>query len=177
VSPPRSSGPFARLDLWSSRASIWLYRLGAYGALPALLVLVTLDVLLRYLLNAPLQWSRDVSGLLLLIAVLGALPHAWDRGYHVRMEILYARLGERGRSIADVVSVLSGAAFFLMLAVQALRFARYMFVTGETGENLGLPLWPLMLFVAVCAVVLVARLIANPRAEHPADTRVGKQWI
>ncbi|GIT15101.1 MAG: hypothetical protein CM1200mP36_08570 [Gammaproteobacteria bacterium] len=46
------------LDRWSQRASRWLYNIGVYGALPTLLALVTLEVVLRYLFNAPLQWSE-----------------------------------------------------------------------------------------------------------------------
>ena len=88
---------FAGLDRGSARASRWLYALGVYGALPALLGLVTVDVVLRYIFNSPLQWSRDANGLLLLITLFSALPAAWDNRHHIRMEIFYVRLPERWR--------------------------------------------------------------------------------
>ena len=165
----------ARFDRWSAVLSVWLYRLGVYGALPALLGLVTLDVVLRYFFNAPLQWSRDANGLLLLVTLFSALPHAWDRNQHIRMEIAYTRLRGAWRSIADVASSLAGVVFFVLLATQALRFARYMWITGETGEDLAAPLWPFMVFIGVSGIVFAARLIANPRAAPPADppTRPG----
>ena len=78
---------FARLDRWSARASHELFRLGIYVFQPALVILVTLDVVLRYVFDAPLQWARDVSGLFLLMAICAALPHAWDRSYHIRMDL------------------------------------------------------------------------------------------
>ena len=70
------------IDRWSARAADQLFRLGVYVMMPALVALVTLDVALRYLFNAPLQWGRDVNGVLLLMTIFCALPHAWDRAYH-----------------------------------------------------------------------------------------------
>ena len=168
---------FAWLDRVSARASGWLYGLGVYGALPALLGLVTVDVVLRYAFNAPLQWSRDANGLLLLIALFSALPAAWDQGHHIRMEIFYVRLPASWRIAADVVSALAGIALFSLLSVQAAGFARYMAMTGETGEDLDAPLWPFMAFIGFCGTVFVARLIANPTAERPDDASGKGTWI
>ena len=168
-----------KLDRGSARAARALYAVGVRAALPALLALVTLEVVLRYGFNSPLQWSRDVNGLLLLITLFSTLPHAWDRGYHVRMEIVHRRLRGRWRSVADAVSALTGLVFFGLMSIQAVRFARYMFVTGETGEDLGMVLWPFMVFVAICGLVLCARLVANPEAWQEADRDDGAsgQWI
>ena len=167
----------AVLDRWSAKASRWLYTLGVYGALPALFALVTLEVVMRYLFNAPLQWSRDTNGLLLLITLFSALPHAWDRGYHIRMEIIHSRLSARWRSFADVLSALAGFCFFALLTVQAFRFSRYMFVTTETGEDLDAPLWPFMVFVAICGIIFSARLLANPTATDVDAEGSSSQWI
>ena len=167
------------LDRGSARAAATLYAIGVRAALPALLSFVTLEVVLRYGFNSPLQWSRDVNGLLLLITLFSALPHAWDRGYHIRMEIVHRRLRGRWRSLADALSALAGLVFFGLMSVQAAGFARYMFVTGETGEDLSVALWPFMVYVAVCGLVLCARLVANPEAAQEVDGDEGAsgQWI
>ena len=155
---------FARVDRWSGEASHQLFRLGSYVMLPALVVLVTLDVVLRYVFDSPLQWARDVSGLFLLMAICAVLPHAWDRSYHIRMEVVYDRFSERGKRQVDVLSAASGIVFFGMMAFQAARYVPFMIRTGETGEDLMWPLWPYMAFMASCALVTVARLFANPAA-------------
>lgn len=165
------------LDRWSERASRWLYNLGVFGSLPALFGLVTLEVVLRYAFNAPLQWSRDANGLLLLITLFSALPHAWDRGFHIRMEIIHARLPSRWRGIADVLSALAGFALFSLMSAQALVFARYMFLTTETGEDLNAQLWPFMVFVAVCGIVFCARLLTNPCATPTQDAEASSPWV
>jgi len=165
------------LDRGSARASGALFAIGVRAALPALLIMVTLEVVLRYGFNSPLQWSRDVNGLLLLITLFSTLPHAWDRGYHIRMEIVHRRLRGRWRSVADALSALAGLVFFGLMSIQAVGFARYMFVTGETGEDLNVALWPFMVFVAVCGFVLCARLVVNPEAAQDDDEEASDQWM
>ncbi len=165
-----------------SRGSAWaaavLFAIAVRAALPALLAMVTLEVVLRYGFNSPLQWSRDVNGLLLLITLFAALPYAWDRGYHIRMEIVHRRMRARWRIVADALSALAGLVFFALMSVQAAGFARYMFVTGETGEDLSVALWPFMTFVAVCGLVLCARLVVNPEAAQEADDgEAPGQWM
>ena len=165
------------LDRSSAWAARRLYQAGVHVALPALLALVTLEVVLRYVFNSPLQWSRDANGLLLLVTLFSTLPHAWDQGYHIRMEIVQARLPERWRSVAHALSALAGFVFFALLSTQAFVFSRYMFVTGETGEDLSVVLWPFMAFAAVCGIVLCARLVANPEAAPVVGKTASGQWI
>ncbi len=157
---------FQRLDRWSERVSFELFRFGLYVTMPALVVLVSLDVTLRYVFNAPLQWARDVNGLLLLVTIFTGLPHAWDRAYHIRMEVFYSRFSEEKQRVADVLSSLAGVIFFGMMAVQAARFVPFMIQTGETGEDLEFPLWPFMAVVSFCSFVVVARVLSNPRGEE-----------
>ena len=152
----------ARTDRWSERVSYELFRLGVYVTMPALVALVTLDVALRYVFNAPLQWGRDANGLLLLMTIFCALPHAWDRAYHIRMEVFYIRLSGARRRGVDVLASVAGIVVFGLMAVQGARFVPFMFGTGETGEDLDLPLWPFMGFLSACASVMVARVFANP---------------
>ncbi len=150
------------LDRASERVSSQIFRFGIYVTMPALVVLVTLDVALRYVFNAPLQWARDVNGLLLLVSIFCALPHAWDRAYHIRMEVFYSRFTTTRRRMADVLSSVAGVLFFGFMAVQAARFVPFMIQTGETGEDLDFVLWPFMGVVSFLAVVMAARVFSNP---------------
>jgi len=156
----------AALDRASARLSRELFRVGVYVVLPALVVLVTADVTLRYLFDAPLQWARDVNGLLLLSSIYCALPHSWDRAYHIRMELFYNRASVVGRRRLDVLASVAGIAVFGLMGIQALRYLPFMIRTRETGEDLLLPIWPFMGVLAFCCLVMVARLFANPAASE-----------
>ena len=106
-----------------------------------------------------------MNGVLLIIALMCAMPHAWDRAYHIRMEVFYTRFTTRHRKMADVLSAVSGLIFFGFMAVQAARFVPFMIQTGETGEDWDFVLWPFMAVVSFCAFVMVARIFSNPSGE------------
>jgi len=163
---------FDALDRISARVSEAIFRFAIYFTMPALVVLVSTDVALRYVFNAPLQWARDVNGILLIISIFCAMPHAWDRAYHIRMEVFYTRFTARHRRMADVLSSVSGVIFFGFMAVQAARFVPFMIQTGETGEDWDFVLWPFMAVVSFCAFVMVARVFSNPAGEdrHAGET-------
>ena len=156
----------AWIDRVSERVSWELFRLGIYFVLPALVVLVSTDVTLRYVFNAPLQWARDVNGLLLLMSIFCALPHAWDRAYHIRMEIFYNKISRDKRRRLDVLAAVAGIVFFGFMAVQGALYVPFMIQTNETGEDLLLPIWPFMAFLALCSLVMVLRLLSNPAASE-----------
>jgi TRAP-type C4-dicarboxylate transport system permease small subunit len=164
---------FLGLDRASARAARVLFVVGIYMMLPTLVTLVTADVVLRYVFDSPLQWARDVSGLLLLMSISAALPLAWDRAYHIRMEVVYDRFPPARRRFVDVLSVVSGVIFFGMMAVQAARYVPFMMRTGETGEDLLWPLWPYMAFMSFCGFVAVARLLVNPAPVSHAGDALG----
>jgi len=155
------------VDVWSAKLSRQLFRLGIYVMLPALVVLVSTDVVLRYVFDAPLQWARDVNGLFLLMSIAAALPHAWDRAYHIRMEVVYERFPTRLKRTVDVLSAFAGVVFFGLMAFQAAAYVPFMMRTGETGEDLLWPLWPYMAFMSMCASLPVVRLVANPSMSAP----------
>ena len=161
------------VDRWSDVLARRLFAASIYVMLPALVALVTLDVALRYLFNAPLQWGRDVNGLLLLMTVFGALPHAWDRGYHIRMEVFYVQWSGPRRWAVDVLSSVTGIIVFGLMAIQAARFVPFMIATGETGEDLDLPIWPFMGVLSGCAVVMAARIFSNPAGVGPYGDSAG----
>ena len=168
---------FDRLDRWSAAAARGLFGLAVYGGLPSLVLLVTLDVVLRYVFDAPLRWGRNVNGLLLLVSMFSALPHAWDRGYHIRMELLYERTRGAVRGWADVTAALTGIFVLSLLVLQSWRFVPYMARTGETGEELLLPMWPAMAFMGLCALVFAVRMLCNPQARSNEDQEGDGLWL
>ena len=82
---------------------------------------IGLDVVLRYVFNAPLPWSIEATSMLLLVMVFGSLPYVWERGGHIRMELIYGRLRGVPRIVADLATALSGGLFAAALCFEMLR--------------------------------------------------------
>jgi TRAP-type C4-dicarboxylate transport system permease small subunit len=117
------------------------------------------DVVLRYVFNAPLTWSIEATGLLLLVMVFGSLPYVWQRGGHIRMELIYQRLHGVPKVIADLATAVSGGLFSVLLCYEMFRTFPAMRARHEGAENLGVPYWPFALFIAIVAAVMTLQFI------------------
>jgi TRAP-type C4-dicarboxylate transport system permease small subunit len=124
-----------------------------------MILIITLNVIMRYVFNAPLSWGEEMDGLLLFLVLFLSMTFTWDQKRHIRMEIVYVKLKGGMRSLADLASGITGIIFFGLLAVQCFRDIPYMVKTHETGEELGFPLWPFRIIMALISLVFVIKLI------------------
>lgn len=92
----RTISAFERL--WAAAASICLF---------AIMVIVVVDVALRYLFNAPLGWSYDLISLYLMVALFFlALSVTQRDDHHVRVDIVFRHVSPRVRHAMELVSYL-----------------------------------------------------------------------
>lgn len=139
--------------------SLWIHKIGTTVLLPLMALIISLDVIMRYIFNAPLLWSHEVNGILLISLFLCSLIYCWDRGRHVRMEIFYTKFRGRLKAFADIVTGLTGIFVFCLLSIPSFRDIPYMIKTNETGEELGIILWPFKLLLALISTLFVLRLV------------------
>ena len=139
--------------------SLSLHKLGTIVFVSAMIVVITIDVILRYIFKTPLLWGKDADGLLLLIVFFASLSRCWDEKRHVHMEILYNRFKGRLKAFADMIAALTGLLFFGMLGFKCIEDIPYMIATTETKEFLPIPLWPFSAFMAFCSFVLFFQLL------------------
>jgi TRAP-type C4-dicarboxylate transport system permease small subunit len=71
----------------------------------------TAEVVARYFLNAPLNWSGDASSYLLCACAFLALPKVTREGGHVAITYVLERMGSVKRArYADVLRIITGLA-------------------------------------------------------------------
>lgn len=152
----------------SNRLAAALHAIGTLVFIPALMLLVGVDVVLRYFFDAPLSWSVDAGGLLLLTVFLCSLPSATVTGHHVRMELFYLRTTGVARRIADAVSALGGLSLSLLLTYQSVVSAWEMYRFDERPVYLDVPYWPFSVVMAASALFLCVhyfhQLVVPPSA-------------
>ncbi|HEX2581855.1 MAG TPA: TRAP transporter small permease subunit [Dongiaceae bacterium] len=149
----------------------------ALGGIANLLVLLACLVSAG---NAMMRYAFDLSSnawlevqwyMFTLIVMLGASA-TLRRNEHVRVDIFYLRLSERGRLILDI----AGTALFLLpmcilLAWLAWPFFVQAYITQETSSNAGgLLRWPIKLVLPVGLLLLalqgVSEIIKRIAALH-----------
>jgi|APSaa5957512622_1039677.scaffolds.fasta_scaffold27813_1 TRAP-type C4-dicarboxylate transport system permease small subunit len=134
-----------------------MHAAGTLAGIPALIILVSIDVLLRYGFNTPLLWGNEVSALLLMIVFFASVPRCTNENGHIRMELFYQRMGARGKNLADLLSALSGLIVTIFLSVGAFGSSAEMFAYGEGAEMIDIPYWPFAVFMGLCGIFLCAR--------------------
>ncbi len=73
-----------------------------------------LEVMLRYGFNRPTVWVHETSQQLFAISVLLGGAYTLLQGGHVRVDVIYRRLTERGKAILELVTSLF---FFLFVGL------------------------------------------------------------
>jgi len=141
------------------RFSHWCHEFGTLILLPLIVIIITLDVVLRYFFNAPFTWGEEINGLLLFLILMLSMTHTWDKNRHIRMELVYVLLGRRWRAVADIAAGLSGIIFFGLLGVQSMRDIVYMIRTNEGTDVLHITLWPFRALLALISAVFVLKLV------------------
>ena len=147
------AGPAKGTDFgaWLAKIMHWT---GMFFGMPALMVLVGSDVLLRYVFKAPLPWGNEVGSLLLLIVFLASLPHTTRTGGHIRMDLFYGRLTGNARRGADALTGVCGLVFAGFLGYQAFATASRMYRLGDGAYLIDLPFWPFAVFMGLCGTFL-----------------------
>tara|TARA_R110002072_G_scaffold214288_1_gene371366 strand:- start:206 stop:697 length:492 start_codon:yes stop_codon:yes gene_type:complete len=153
-----------------------LFAVSAYGCLPAILMLIGIDVVRRYFFNAPLIWAQEGATLLLFLAIVLALPESWRRGVHIKADFL---TGLMGRVLNDVLARIVWLLVFgtsVLIAVQCWRDIDLMILFNERSTDLDLPLtWfrAVLGGVSIVAAVLalVKMLSRKPACQLDGETQ------
>ena len=134
---------------------------GVYITLPGLIVLLTIDVSLRYVYNSPLLWGSEVSALILSLVFFAGLPQVTDTNSHIRMDMLYRLMGKKLRAAADVLTGICGTLFAVLLTYQSFRSCYEMYRWQEGAEMIELPYWPFVLFAGICGLLLTIQCVVQ----------------
>ncbi|MGH8696381.1 MAG: TRAP transporter small permease subunit, partial [Burkholderiales bacterium] len=100
-----------------------------------------------------------------------ALAYTQERRGHIRVELLYAQAGPRGKSFMEVVTHVVAFAFFALLAWQAIGELGYSWEIREaTMGTVRFPLYPARALLVLGAVLLLLRLALDIVAD------LGRLW-
>ena len=108
-----------------------------------IMMIITIDVLMRYLFSAPLGWSYDLISLYLTtVLFFAALSDAFRRGSHVKIE-LFDKLGSRRfRAAVEAIGFLTALVlFFVMFDVNLVDGVNSLVAGDVIGGAIPWPTW------------------------------------
>lgn len=124
-----------------------------------MMLLVSADVLGRYLFNAPLHGTNELVEFLMVGLFYFTVGQAQALRTHIRVELLLSYFSPSLRIKLDIGSHLLGLFIFALIAWQSWRAARQAWVLGETTFGVILfPLFPAKILVPLGSIFFCLRL-------------------
>jgi TRAP-type C4-dicarboxylate transport system permease small subunit len=136
--------------------------------LGALVVVISLEVLFRYVLTIPMVWSEQLASYIMIWLAYLSAAIAFRQGAHMGMTILSSRLPEKAAGLVGGASRILVMGFLIMLAYWGFRHA--LDVRSQISPvvfNMSM-IWPYMAVPAGSVLMLVqaVNLICNGQEEN-----------
>jgi TRAP-type C4-dicarboxylate transport system permease small subunit len=132
---------------------------GAGLASVAMLLLTSADVLLRYLVNAPIEGTHDLTQMLMVITVFFGLAYCGWTGGHVVVDLLRDLVPAKIIVPLAIAVNAVGAVAMLAMGWESIQTSLVYMLTGETPMTVLVPKYPFIWIAAfgafTYAVVLV----------------------
>jgi len=144
--------------------------LAAVGALSlvGIFVLVFASVLMRYVLGRPFNFTEELSGLLMTVAVFTLLPATVLKEVHIRVTVLSGLTQGALQRIVFIIGQLILMAFCVLFVREAWAISEFTYNLNLKSEQSRLPLAPfLMLATAGMGLAGVAGLWRTLRPMAP----------
>ena len=110
------------------------------GLLAFMVLLIALNVVMRYVFNASLSWGEELTLWVFVWFIWLATSYAFHKREHIRITFLRDLLSERGRLLADALVDVLVLAFLAVLAFECIKLIQLPFVASQKSVVLGFPI-------------------------------------
>jgi TRAP-type C4-dicarboxylate transport system permease small subunit len=143
------------------RVALAILLLGGIGTMAAMF-LGTIEVVGTQILKRPIPGALELTESTMVLIVFGALAYAQIRRGHIRVELVYTKMGPRVQAAMDVFANLAAMVFFGLLLWQSYHEAVYSLQIGEATVGLiRFPLFPARLILSVGTALLLLQLVLD----------------
>ena len=154
------------LDRACSWLAGWAARLAALGIL-AIVILLVLSSLQRYVAGAPIPITEELAGLLFLASAFLSLAYGFTENRHVRLELLWKLLRSPWREAAELTGLLFAVVALVALMVVTYELGVDSFEGGHLSEMTEIVLWPWRLVMTFGLGLLLLAIVV----------RIGRQGL
>jgi TRAP-type C4-dicarboxylate transport system permease small subunit len=156
-----------QLDVWAYRGARFSAVLGLAGIL-TLAFAIVLDVLARWLFNAPITGVRDLSSLFVAMAIAASFPACIAESQHITIRFFGKLLGPWYEAAFEVFGYLVTAVIFAAMAWQLWLYADSLATEKEVTMILGWALSPWWRIVsaitALCVIIQIFVLVRSVKS-------------
>lgn len=152
----------SRLDrLIESVEKAFLYLTGL--GLMFIMLVIVVDVVMRYFFSAPLSWSYDLIGMYLVTLVFFlALADTFRRGGHIKVDLFETLRATRLFAAGEILGYCMALVFFALILKQMIESGVEGMLAGDVVDGaIPWPTWPPYLIAALGVALLMVRVSLN----------------
>lgn len=116
-----------------------------------MMMFIAIDVVGRYVFNAPIPGSIDFVTVMMVLVVFPAFGYLTAQDGHVRTDILFDRLSKRWRGIFDIVNSLFSL-FLIVCITWQLGARAWSIIKNPPGISTSYFQWPHLPFIIIATV-------------------------
>lgn len=124
-----------------------------------MMILVTTDVSSRYFFNNPITGQKEVTEMLMVLAVYLGMAYTQQMKGHIGMDMLVDKLPSRGRHLLRLITSLLSTGIMGLLGGYTLQQTLRAYEQGTASIFLLWPMWPMPLVVSIGSMLLAVRLL------------------
>lgn len=129
----------------------------AAGALILMMLLTTLDVILR-MLNTSIPGTYEIIGLLGTMVVSFSLAYTSLQKGHIAVEFLLEKFPPQVARIIDFINAVIATMLFAAVAWQSFKYGLEMKHSGQVSMTVQMPTYPFIFGIALSSLLLCAVL-------------------
>ncbi|MDQ2103037.1 TRAP transporter small permease [Azospirillum isscasi] len=132
-------------------------------AIIAIMLIVTADTFMRYVLHAPFSWSFELISYYLLIAAIHfAISDTFREGDHIGVDLLPQSIPRKLQTAMEIMWVTAAAVVFGIISWGAFDNLHYAYVDNEFIPGVvAWPVWLSYLPIATGSAVMTLRLFLH----------------
>lgn len=147
-----------RLFPWIDRLML-AFALAGMAVLAIAIAVVLADIVLRNTINMAVLGTVDITQLCVMACAFWAIPFAFTRAGHVRVEVGESLMSPRLRHGLDAAAAILGAVFVALIGLYGWDAARLAMTYGDLSQTIGIPMiWYYAALLSGCALSILATL-------------------
>lgn len=122
--------------------------------LAVMVLLITLDVVLRYFFNQPIRGSYELIEFMLVFIVFTGLAFTQTKTGHISIDLLTSRLSQKARAVIGSATNFLCLGAFILISWRSIVKAEILRAEGTTSGLLFIPNFPFLWIVALGSILL-----------------------
>jgi C4-dicarboxylate transporter DctM subunit len=125
----------------------------------AVAVIITFEVVMRFVFSKPTMWATEISSLLTIIASFLLFAYTLQEKGHTRVDFITAMLSKKSTYFLELFTTLLGLLYCGVLVWYGIKMIQSSLLLEEVSQTLQIPLWIPQIFVPIGGGLMFLQLL------------------